>query len=155
MTFLTSALLSGGSIIDLDGTIFVQLAIFFIAFFILRELIFKPMMTLFDAREEAIDGARKEAMALEQEALGKGDSFDEAMRKVRLEAGEERDKLRGEGQRLEREMLDKVRTETHRVLEDAEKQMATEAAKVRGELEAQVPIIAKQIATQLLGREVK
>ncbi|MBW2465395.1 MAG: ATP synthase F0 subunit B, partial [Deltaproteobacteria bacterium] len=112
MTFLTSALLSGGSILDLDGTIFVQLAIFFIAFFILRELVFKPMMTLFDAREEAIDGARKEAKAMEQEALDKGVTFDEEMRKVRLEAGEERDKLRGEGQRLEREMLDKVRSET-------------------------------------------
>ena len=127
MTFLTSALLSGGSILDLDGTIFVQLAIFFIAFFILRELVFKPMMTLFDAREEAIDGARKEAKAMEQEALDKGVTFDEEMRKVRLEAGEERDKLRGEGLRLEREMLDKVRSETNQVLEDAEKKMASEA----------------------------
>ncbi len=154
MTFLTSALLSGGSILDLDGTIFVQLAIFFIAFFILRELVFKPMMTLFDAREEAIDGARKEAKAMEQEALDKGVTFDEEMRKVRLEAGEERDKLRGEGLRLEREMLDKVRNETNQVLADAEKKMTAEAAKVRTELESQIPLIAKQIATQLLGREV-
>ena len=39
-----SAVLSGGSIIDLDGTLFVQLAMFFVAFGLLYVLVFKPMV---------------------------------------------------------------------------------------------------------------
>jgi len=154
MTLLTSALLSGGALIDLDGTVFVQLAIFFIAFFILKELVFKPMMKLFDAREEAIEGARREAREMTREAEEKGESFDDEMRKVRLEAGEDRDKLRADGLRLERELLDKVRTETHATMLAAEKKMNAEADAVRTEMKTQVPLLAKQIATQLLGREV-
>ena len=154
MTLLTSALLSGGALIDLDGTIFVQLAIFFIAFFILRALVFQPMMKLFDAREEAIEGARREAREMTKEAAEKGESFEDEMRKVRLEAGEDRDKLRADGQRLERELLDKVRTETHATMLAAEKKMNAEADAVRTEMKTQVPLLAKQIATQLLGREV-
>ncbi len=154
MTFLSAALLSGGSIIDLDGTIFVQLLIFFAAFFILKALVFKPMMKLFDAREEAIEGARHEARALTREAAQKGESFEDEMRDVRREAGEERDKLRAEGLRLEREMLEKVRAETAETLAAAEKKMKEEADTVRTEMKTQVPILAKQIATQLLGREV-
>jgi F-type H+-transporting ATPase subunit b len=154
MTVLSSALLSGGSIIDLDGTIFVQLAIFFAAFFILKSLVFNPMMKLFDARDEAIDGARREAREMSREAREKSQSFEDEMRIVRREAGDDRDKLRAEGQRLEREMLEKVRAETSTVLAAAEKKMNAEGDKVRAEIKTQVPVLAKQIATQLLGREV-
>jgi F-type H+-transporting ATPase subunit b len=154
MTFLSAALLSGGSIIDLDGTIFVQLAIFFLAFFILRSLVFKPMMQLFDAREEAIDGARREAKELVREAEEKGASFEGEMHDVRREAGEERDKLRAEGMRLEREMLEKVRAETAQTLSAAEEKMQKEADQVRTEMKTQVPLLARQIASRLLGREV-
>ncbi len=154
MTFLSAALLSGGSIIDLDGTIFIQLVIFFAAFFILRSLVFQPMMKLFDAREEAIDGARREARELTREAKEKGASFDDEMRSVRREAGDERDKLRAEGLRMERELLEKVRGETAGTLAAAEKKMQQEADKVRTEMKTQVPALARQIATQLLGREV-
>jgi F-type H+-transporting ATPase subunit b len=154
MTFLSAALLSGGSIIDLDGTIFVQLVIFFMAFFILKALVFKPMMALFDAREEAIDGARREAKELVREAEKKGASFDDEMREVRREAGAERDKLRAEGLRLEREMLEKVRAETSETLSAAEKKLNQEAEQVRTEMKTQVPLLARKIASQLLGREV-
>jgi F-type H+-transporting ATPase subunit b len=154
MTTLSTALLAGGSIIDLDGTFFVQLAIFFIAFLVLRSLVFKPMMNLFEAREEAIDGARQEARRMEREADDKGTTFEDAMRKVRVEAGEERDRLRAEGLRLERTILDKVRKETGETLANAERKMATEAEKIRSEMKTTAPALAKQIASRLLGREV-
>src|SRR5688500_3063399 len=64
-------MLSGGSPVDLDGSLFVQLGIFFIAFFILRSLVFRPVMELFDARTAAMEGSREEAKRLETEAEGK------------------------------------------------------------------------------------
>ena len=53
-----SVILAGGSVVDLDGTIFVQVIIFFIAFFVLKGLVFNPVLDVFVRREEGIEGAR-------------------------------------------------------------------------------------------------
>jgi F-type H+-transporting ATPase subunit b len=155
MSSLLSVLLSEGSIIDLDGTILVQLGIFLVLFFILRSLVFKPMTSLFAAREEAIDGAREEARRMEREAKEQSGGFDEAIRRVRTEAGEQRDKLRADGLALERTMLGAVKDETTRALEDARVKLESERDAARRAMAAQTPVLARAIASKLLGREVQ
>ena len=155
MNVLFTALLSEGSIIDLDGTIWIQLALFAIAFLVFRPLIFRPMVALFEAREIAIEGSKLEALRLQDEAAAETEEFDEEMRRLRLQAGEERDRLRAEGKRLERSVLERVREETERQLSEADQKLASEAAKLRGEIQGTVPALAKQIAAKLLNREVQ
>ena len=155
MNVLFTALLSEGSIIDLDGTIWIQLALFGIAFFLFRPLIFRPMIALFEARESAIEGSKLEAQRLQDEAAAETEVFDEEMRRLRLQAGEERDRLRAEGKRLERSVLDRVREETEKQLAEADQQLASEATKLRAEVQGNVPALAKQIASKLLSREVQ
>ena len=154
MHLLTTAILSEGSLIDLDGTMFIQVGIFFVAFFVLRPLIFRPMVDLFEARENAIEGARIEARRLREEADDAGKSFEEEMRKVRLQAGEERERLRAEGKRLERNVLERVRQDTAKQLADADEQIRAEAKRTRAEMERHTPQLARQIASKLLTREV-
>jgi F-type H+-transporting ATPase subunit b len=155
LSAILGALLSGGSIIDLDGTVFVQLAMFFIAFFVLRALVFKPMIALLDAREEAIDGAKDQAKRLEIEVKEKQATFDAELRKVRGASGEERDRLRAEGQELERRLLEKVRVETQKLVADAKTRLDGEAQLARQTLSGQRPELAREIASKVLGREVQ
>ena len=155
MSSLLSVVLSEGSIIDLDGTLLVQLGIFLVLFFVLRALVFKPMTSLFAAREEAIDGAREEARRMEREAKEQSGGFDEAIRRVRTEAGEQRDKLRADGLQIERAMLDTVKDETGRLLEDASVKLEAERETVRRTMAAQTPALARAVASKLLGREVQ
>jgi F-type H+-transporting ATPase subunit b len=155
MNLLFTALLSEGSIIDLDGTIWIQLGLFAVAFLILRPLVFKPMVALFEARESAIEGAKLEALRLQDEAAAESEEFDEEMRKLRLQAGEERDRLRAEGKRLERTVIERVQAETDRQLADADAQLQKEASQLRSEIQASVPGLARQIASKLLSREVQ
>src|SRR5207344_235341 len=75
--------LSGGSPVDLDASLFVQLGIFVVAFFMLRALVFKPVMKLFDARVEAMEGSKQEAAAMEQDAVAKREAFEGELRAVR------------------------------------------------------------------------
>jgi F-type H+-transporting ATPase subunit b len=155
MHVLFTALLSEGSIIDLDGTIWIQLGLFAAAFFVFRPLIFRPMIALFEARESAIEGSKLEALRLQDEASAESEEFDVEMRRLRLQAGEERDRLRAEGKRLERTVLDRVREETDRQLSEADAKLKTEAAKLRSEIDQSVPTLAKQIASKMLNREVQ
>ena len=155
MNVLFTALLSEGSIIDLDGTIWIQLGTFAVAFILFRPLIFRPMIALFEARENAIEGAKVEALRLQDEAAAESEEFDEEMRRLRLQAGEERDRLRAEGKRLERTVVDRVREETNRQLAAADAKLKTEAARLRTDLDQGVPALAQQIASKMLSREVQ
>ncbi|QQR91601.1 MAG: ATP synthase F0 subunit B [Myxococcales bacterium] len=151
---LTAVVLSGGSVIDLDGTFFIQLVIFFATLLILNQLVFRPLVRLFDARESGIDGAKAEAKALTKDASDKAEAYDTQLRKVKSAAGKERDRLRSEGQSLERTILEKVRQETQRNFEHAELQLSKEANQARKELEQSISYMAKQIAQKVLRREV-
>lgn len=155
MNVLFTALLSEGSIIDLDGTIWIQLGTFAVAFILLRPLIFRPMIALFEARENAIGGAKAEALRLQDEAAAESEEFDEEMRRIRLQAGEERDRLRTEGKRLERTVLDRVREETSKQLATADAKLETEASRLRTDVDQDVPGLARQIASKMLNREVQ
>jgi F-type H+-transporting ATPase subunit b len=155
MNVLFTALLSEGSIIDLDGTIWIQLGLFGIAFFVFRPLIFRPMIALFEARENAIEGAKLDALRLQDEASAESEEFEVEMRRLRLQAGEERDRLRAEGKRLERTLLERVRVETDRQLSEADGKLKTEAAKLRTDIDRSIPALAKQIASKMLNREVQ
>jgi len=155
MNVLFTALLSEGSIIDLDGTIWIQLGLFAVAFLVFRPLIFRPMVALFEAREKAIEGSKLEALRLQDEASAESEEFDVEMRRLRLQAGEERDRLRAEGKRLERTVLDRVREETDKQLTEADAKLKTEAAKLRAEIDQSVPALARQIASKMLSREVQ
>lgn len=147
-------LLSGGSPIDLDGSMFVQMGIFFIALLILRSLVFQPVMKMFDAREAAVGGAKGDAEAMEADAHGKREHFESEMRKVRAEANQKRDALKAETQKLARELTDKAREESSAAVSAGKAKLDAEADKTRTEVQAQVPVLAKQIADKLLDRSV-
>ncbi|MGD8861475.1 MAG: ATP synthase F0 subunit B [Myxococcales bacterium] len=147
-------LLSGGSPIDLDGSFIVQMVIFFIAFFILRSLVFQPVMALFDARDAAMDGSREEAERMEHEADEKRAHFEGELRKMRDQANAEREKLRLDAQKLARDLTEKARRENTATLSSAKAQLDLEGKDAREKATAEVPSLARKIAEQLLSRSV-
>jgi F-type H+-transporting ATPase subunit b len=147
-------LLAGGSVIDLDATLFVQMGIFFIAFFILKSLVFGPVVALFDARDAAIDGAKADAKRLQQEAASKREHFETELRKVSAAANEDREKQRNEAQRLARHLTEQARQQANDAQKAAKLRLDTDAGKVRERALADVPGLAREITSKLLGRSV-
>ena len=147
-------LLSGGSPIDLDGSFVVQLAIFFFAFFMLRSLVFKPVMDLFDAREKAIDGSRTDADRMEKDADDKREHFEGELRKVREQASQDRERLRLDAQQLARDLTEKARRESAATLSSAKAQRDLEAKDAREKATSEVPELANKIAEKLLSRSL-
>ncbi len=145
---------SGGSVIDLDPTFLIQIGIFFATLLVLRVLVFNPLLTLFDARQAGIEGAREQAHLLMKDATAKADAYEEQLSKVKLQAAQERDRLRADGQRLERTLLEKVREQTRQMIDDADTRLAREKESARRELQLSTPRLAKQIATKIMQREI-
>lgn len=149
-TIALAVLLAGGSLIDLDGTFFLQLALFFVAFLLLRAFVFNPVMELFEAREKAIDGARRDARQLEREAARRTHEFEEELKRVRNASNRERDLLRAEGQRLAAELTGRTRADAQAALAKARARLEAEGAALRAESTKQVPVLAREIAARLL-----
>lgn len=148
-------LLSGsGSIIDVDGTLFVQLALFFVLFFLLKRMVFQPLLVVYAAREQAIDGARKEVRELERSLQAGQEQYEQQLQRVRATAAEEQERLRTEGGQLERSLLDKVKHETQSMLEQAKQDLEHEAKRVQEDMQARLPAMAQEAASKVLGRAV-
>ncbi|MGB0678928.1 MAG: hypothetical protein ACPGUV_04640 [Polyangiales bacterium] len=147
-------LLSGGAIIDVDGSLFVQLILFFSAFFILKALVFRPAMALFDARTAAVDGVRAAAKAEMAAAEEKVAALNAQLERVRQDANAEREALRRQGLAAEREVLQATLGE----LEDGTARHLEALQQERAALEAEVQslsrALAEQMASKLLGRQV-
>lgn len=153
MNLALSVALLGGAIIDLDGTFFLQLGIFLAIFAMLNVLVFRPMLALMDARETATDGAKASARELETEAAEKLHAFETQMTAAKAELAIERERLRKDGQTLERDLISTARSDADAMLKEAADTIALESGKVRTEMKATVPVLAGQIAEKLLGRK--
>ncbi len=149
-----SALLAGGSIIDLDLTAIVQAVIFFAAFLVLYALVFRPAMALFDARDEAIEGSKEEAKKLVTDAQGQQKDYEEKLKSARNSANAQRESLRGEGQSFERDLLDKVRGETQELVSSSRAKLDAEARESRESVVKEAESLGRDVAVRILGREI-
>lgn len=151
---ILSVLLAGGSPVDIDSSVLVQAVLFGIAFFVLKFLLFDPLLKLFDAREQAVNGAKRDAAGVHSDAETKQKEYEDSMREMRAEANAERENLRSEGLATEASILDRVKADTSKQLQEADAQMSQQAAQVRAELKTTVDALANEIAGKLLGRGV-
>ena len=154
MSSIPLSVFLSGAVIDLDGSLILQIALFFATFFLLRTFLFRPLLALFDAREAAIEGAKREARSIDGGADEKLKAFEAALKKVKQEAGAERESIRQDALRLERELLARAREEADVLVKDSFARLDTEAAAIRADSKKSVPVLAGQLAEKLLGRKV-
>jgi F-type H+-transporting ATPase subunit b len=141
-------------LIDLDGTVLVQLGFFLLLWIVLWRFLFRPFLKLRDDRSHSIEGSRKKAADMEAEARDAVKRYDEAFNRAKLKGAEERQKVRSEAASREREVLGAAREEAQRALGEARAKVTTDAAKAKQALDTQATVIAKQVAARILGREL-
>ena len=147
------SLAAAASVIDLDVTVFIQLGIFLFLFLVLRPLLFRRLVDLFAAREKSIEGAQAEARKMDEESRVKTAAYEEAMKKVRAEAGAERDQLRAEASRTATALVTAARAKETSRLEAGKKQIHAEAESVRGDLRTRARDLGLDLSRRVLGRD--
>lgn len=146
---------SGGVVVDLDITFAGQIVLFILLFMALRPILFDPMLKLFEERERRTGGAKDDARKLYADADEKMAKYEAQVGVVKQKAGEERDRIRQEGQKREQAILNKVREETDAMLAGGRARIATERESLKAELGTVSTQLARDIATRVLGREVQ
>lgn len=145
---------SGGVVMDIDRTVFVQMAVFVMLTLILSPLLFKPVLRLFEERERRTEGARAAARAMQEKAEQVMQRYQTKLDDVKRAVALERDRLRNETLRLEADIVEQARQANVRIVEQGRSQIQTEVSAIRRELDVYSRKIAKEIGASVLGREV-
>jgi F-type H+-transporting ATPase subunit b len=147
-------LAAGGVVMDIDRTVLVQMAVFLLLIVVLSPLLFKPVLRLFEERERRTEGARSDARAMQDKAENLLERYQSKLQEVRISAAGERERLRAEMLQLEAKILEQARQATSQIVEAGRAQIEREATAIRLEIGAYSRVIAQEIGSRILGREV-
>lgn len=141
-------------LLKVDKTLIIQIVIFIAAIFILNSLLFKPLLQLVERREQLTTGRIKEAKELERKVEQIIKEYKEKLDEVRAKAMEERNEIRRQAQAAAEEMIAKAHSEAQTLLEEAKAKLGLEARELRGKIKPEIEILARNMASQVLGREL-
>jgi F-type H+-transporting ATPase subunit b len=123
-----------------------------IFYFFMRWAFFNPIQKAMAERQARIEGARAEAAAVEAEAQHELDTYNEALRKARVEIYGEQEATRQAALADRAALLKAMRARTQEDVAAAKKRIAEEVAAARVQIEQQTPELAKEIAAVILRR---
>ena len=158
--FAAVSLLAGDAIASEGGLVLfpdpvmlgVLIAIFALLVYPVNQLIFRPIFRVLDERDAKITGTREKAERLFTEADEVLARYEGSVREVRAEAEQARKQVievaRGDGGSKTAQARDEAEVEVVRAREE----IAAALDAARGELRAQTEGLAREVATQALGR---
>jgi F-type H+-transporting ATPase subunit b len=154
---LSSLTSSEGSAVnvDLDASLLIQVGVFVVLLVILKPLLFDPMLKLFEEREKRIEGTRHAASKEDERSAKALAKYEGILAKAREAGNVERDALRADGQKREAEMMARVRAQTAATVEQGRIAIGNEAKTARSQLANEASVLARSIASRVLGREVQ
>jgi len=141
-------------LIDVDGTVLVQLGLFLLLAFVLTKLLWKPYLRVRAERVSRVDGYRKDAARMEVDAAARLARAEAELGEARRVGSGDRAVARAEAQAREQTLLAEANAEAQRTLGDARKKLDTMVTTQRARLDADARGIAVQAARRILGREV-
>ncbi len=147
-----TVLASARSIVDIDGTLLAELVLFLLCFLLLRSLVFKPLLRLVDERRAQTEGAREEAKRLESDADQRTKKVTRAVQQAKVEASEERERLRQQSKQREQDVLRGAKEEAARITDAARRKVAAQRPEAEREAAAKARELATDIAARLAGR---
>ena len=141
-------------LIDIDKTVFVQLAVFLLALIVLGRFLWKPYLRVRTERVARVEGYREEAAKLEVDAQQRLQRADAALAEARRVGAGERAVARAEAHAREQTLLAEATAAAQRKLADARTRLTAAIAAERKKLDADSSEVAMAAARKILGREV-
>lgn len=136
------------------GNLFLQavptVVIVFFFYLYMRWAFFTPIQKAMAERESRIDGARKDAAAVQASANQELQDYHDALKKARAEIYAEQELARQAIVEERSKNLKAMRTLAQKEVTEAKKKIDAELAAARKEIEASAPAMAGEIARSIL-----
>jgi len=144
----------GGSLIEINWTLGVQLISFLLLLAVLYKFMYRPLIGALEGRRAAIQQQLAEAQAAREEAQRVLTAMEERIRAAQADAQALRERALREAGELRERLGAEARQEARRLVEAAQAQVAQEIRRARAELRAEVGALATQIAERLVRKSL-
>jgi F-type H+-transporting ATPase subunit b len=141
-------------LIDVDGTIFVQLGLFLLLVAVLYQFLWKPYLRVREERVTRVEGYRQDAARLDAEAETRLAKLESELAEARRVGVGERAAARAEALAREHVLLAEAQAAAQKTLTDARTQLGATLAAERVKLQQRAVEIGRETARKILGREV-
>lgn len=148
-------LMSSAVTVDLDPTFIAHFVLFTAFVVLMKDLIFDPLLKVFEERERRTAGAIDEARGMDEQALALKQELDGKLEDIRREAAVDREQVRERVQKIEASLLAEAQRAMAGELDAGLAKIHREADEIRRDLEAQRGPLAAEVASKVLGREVR
>ena len=145
---------SAPPLIDVDGTLFIQLGLFLILYLVLRTLVFKPYLALRAEQHERIEGSRSAANQMEADAAAKLKDYETRLATARKHASIGRGERRAEGEAQADRVMTDARTRAEQRLAKAREQIGQKTPAAEQALRTHADELAQTVAERVLGRSL-
>ncbi len=140
--------------INLDFTIIIQFANFFLLIFLLNLILYRPLRKMLAERQATIEGGHARAQELEPQIEEKMARYQERLQEARSKGAQARAELRAEAQEEEARLLSTARDRASEKIQQMKGRIAEEAEAARAGLKQETEAMAAEVASKVLGRKV-
>ena len=145
---------AGASLLDIDGTIFIQLGIFIFMFLILHFALFKPVVRLIEVRHDATLGVEREAARMDEECNDINFWVDEKLAEIKEQAVKEQKVIVEQAGSEAFKIINKAAQISEDRIEKSVKELMDNAQSVRRGLAGDVDAMAEAVALAILDKKV-
>lgn len=137
-----------------DYTIIIQFVIFLLTWLVIGKLLFKPIASLLKERRGKTVGVRQDTDELLKKVEGLASDYQTRMEEVKREASKEREGIRKESLRMEREIREQAKREAGQIISELRVRLEEESVRVRETLREKANELSQDLASQVLGRRL-
>jgi len=142
-------------VVDINLTLFVQMANFLVLIAILNYLLYKPILAILDKRKSRLDESEGEIKRLNATVEQKAAEYEEKLRLAKQDALEKKNEILKEAADNAKAIIDERRSRIPAMLAEFQGKVGQEVDAARRILKDQSQKISAEIAEKVLGRSLQ
>ena len=140
--------------IDINVSLFYQLANFIVLLIVLNYVLFKPIRQVMQEREQGISSSFGDAKAAQERMQSLLENYNASLADAKQKATATFNSLYQQGLDAQRDMIAAERTKAGEMLDKARADVAASASAARADLKKEAERLSREITSKLLGRAV-
>lgn len=141
--------------LNIDGTLILQIANFLVLLLILNLILFKPIRRILSQREQEMSSRRKTIEDYQGRVAQREKEIEEGKVQARKEGFSTKEGLKNQGLEEEKRVLQEAGVAVEKKLDAAKRDIDAKLVAAREALEDQIAGFSKDLAQKILGRSVQ
>ena len=140
--------------INVDGSVFIQIANFIFLIWVMNIILYKPIRKALLQRKEKVSGLERNIADFNTQALEKENAFASGIKEARASGLKEKQALIQSGSDEEKIVLENINKKAQAELAKSREKIAKDAESVRISLQKELDTFVNAIGQKILGRAV-